>query len=182
MSEPAPPQPAQPAPAQPAPVQEPDPVPASQPVTIEPVDETPAQPASPAGMQASGTDVQPADTGPAEPGPGATGSNDVVPGAPAEVVDLGGAHIATQLRTGGATSNESPSLPQNIQSAGAKAHAGLNTLLAVAKDGEESAEDKLPQVIAIAEALQADLDRYVPESIRQAAMADVEKLLRKINL
>jgi hypothetical protein len=161
-------EPAQPQPAAPA-----EPVPASQPVTIEPVDTQPDGPAA-VGF--------PGEPEPAEPGPGAAGAEAVVPGAPAEVVDLGGAHIATQLRTGGATSNETPSLPQNIQSAGAKAHAGLDVLIKTAEDDSEDAETKLPQVVAIAKELQADLDRYVPESIRQAAMVDVEKLLRKIHL
>lgn len=194
MTEPAQPQPTDPPlPFEPAPAQGPAPVPASQPVTIEPVDETPAeqtgttnttpeQPASPAETQASGTGTQPADDGPVQPGPGGAGASPVVPGAPAEVVDLGGAHIATQLQTGGGTSNESPSLPPNVQAAGAKAHAGLDLLIKTAEDDGEDAETKLPQVVAIAKELRADLDRYVPESIRQAAMADVERMLRKVHL
>lgn len=200
----APPAQTEPAPAQP----DPEPVPAGQPVVIETADQTgtaneapagePAadQPsgnpaavgfpgeepleASPAEAQAAGHDTQPAAEGPVEPGPGASGASPVVAGAPAEAVDLGGEHLATQLRTGGATGNESPTLPQNVQSGAAKAHAGLGELIDVAQNGELDAEQRLGQVTSIAERLRAELDRYIPEQVRHAAMVEAQKMIRSV--
>jgi hypothetical protein len=136
--------------------------------------------ASPAEAQAAGHDTQPAAEGPAEPGPGASGASPVVAGAPADVVDLEGQHLGTQLRTGGATSNESPTLPQNVQSGAAKAHAGLGQLIDVAQDGEVDAGRRLDQVVSIAEQLRAELDRYIPENVRHAAMVEAGRLVRSV--
>lgn len=72
-----------------------------------------------------------------------------------------------------ATSNESPKLAPNAVSASAKAHHGLEAIKELAASGEQEA---LGEIKSIAARIQAELEKYLPAGMLQAAEAEGKAL------
>lgn len=177
--------------AQPADDQ-PEAVPAGEPVTIQP-----AEPAAPSVFEPQSGPVEPPAGGPGEqslaeqqaagasvtadvpqPAAGPGGSSPyAAPAAdyPAEATE-GGGPVATQP-AGNATSNESPMLPGNLVSGAARAHAALNTAGDVTSDGTMSEGDRISRLREIIDFALTELDRFLPQHVRQPAADEVSREL-----
>ena len=122
----------------------------------------------PPGTEAPGE--QPPDQAPADPsaGVGAEPVQPVPPDAPPEgpISD--------------ATSNEVPVLPHTAQAGAARAHAAFSVVIDLATDPADPAA-ALAQIIALMQAMMADVARFVPPAMQQTDAADVQAVADSLN-
>ena len=78
---------------------------------------------------------------------------------------------------GNATSNESPMLPGNLTSGAARAHAALAKADEVTGNGELSEGERLSGLRKIVDFAKRELDRFLPQHIRQPAADEVNREL-----
>lgn len=79
--------------------------------------------------------------------------------------------LVTGIRQGGGTGNESPALPASAVTGAARAHALLDhALLALEAESPE-------RVAAIIKRVQDELDRYLPASVKAAAVPEAAQVM-----
>lgn len=79
--------------------------------------------------------------------------------------------LVTGIRQGGGTGNESPALPASAVTGAARAHALLDHALAAL---EAESPDR---VAAIIKRVQDELDRYLPASVKAAAVPEADQVM-----
>jgi hypothetical protein len=72
-----------------------------------------------------------------------------------------------------ATANETPVLPHNAAAGAARAHASFAMVIQIASDTEDPAA-ALAQIIALMQAMLADVGRFVPAAMQQTAATDIQ--------
>ena len=75
-----------------------------------------------------------------------------------------------------AASNENPVLPHTATAGAARASVMFSQVIGLAS-GEGDPADLLAKILAMCQAAIADVDRFVPDQMRQAAAADVDAMI-----
>jgi hypothetical protein len=187
---------------------EPQPVPAGEPVTIQPAETGPEPEAPPQEVapppygQPPGAVVQPPDAGVGqqslaeqqaagssvtadvpqpEPGPGASDSA-LAPAAVTPPDQPAGTEPEAELShpVSPATSNESPTLPPNLTSSAARAHAMLEQAQGAGSDGQAQPEDRLGRVLSIVELALSELAKFLPDHVRAPAQVEAQRAVDRL--
>ena len=74
-----------------------------------------------------------------------------------------------------ATSNENPVLPHSATAGAARAHASFQVVIDLATNPDDPAA-ALAQIIALMEAMLADVGRFVPAAMQQTAQDQVQQV------
>lgn len=82
--------------------------------------------------------------------------------------------VPSQVPLPGATENENPVLPHTAQAGAARAHAAFSLMIGMATGPHEDPADALAAIIAFAQAMMADLIRFVPPAMQETAASQVQ--------